>query len=136
MFALEDLQDLGEILVRRGRWPARLAEITDFLEDEMARALPDLARAEARRVACRQTVRFIAEFAGTRPYIPKADLLQRAYRDLKIWSEHDGTVDGPRGIRVLGAKYGLSEVAVWSVLKQQRELHRRPLPGDPCPSEP
>jgi Mor family transcriptional regulator len=130
MFETEDLQAIGEQLDRSGRWPAQLAEITDFLEDELARALPDLAPAEARCTACRQTIRFITEFGGTRPYIAKPDLFQRAFRDLKIWSEHDGTVDGPNGIRALAAKYNLSEVAVWRVLKQQRELHRQPFEDD------
>lgn len=137
MSETEDLPVLAEQLAEDlGRWPTQLAEMTEIIQDELARALPDLSPAEARRTACRQVCRFIGEYGGTRPYIPKHDAIRRALRDLSIWSEHDGTVDGEHGIRALGAKHGLSEVAVWAVLRQQRKLNRRPLPGDPCPSEP
>lgn len=137
MSETEDLPVLAEQLADDlGRWPTQLAEMTEIIQDELARALPDLPDEVIRRAACRQICRFIGEYGGTRPYIPKDDAIRRALRDLSIWSEHDGTVDGEHGIRALGAKHGLSEVAVWAVLRQQRKLHRQPLPGDPCPSEP
>lgn len=105
-------------------WPRQLAEMTDLMLDELAHALPDLPAETIRQAAMRQICRFIAEYGGTRPYIPKDDAIRRALRDLAIWGEHDGTVDGPHGIRALTRKHNLSEVAIWSILRHQRLLHR------------
>lgn len=113
-----------------GRWPAQLAEMTDILQDELTLALPDLNADAVRIAAMRQIVRFCTEYGGTRPYIPKDDAIRRALRDLEIWARHDGTVEGPSGIRALGKRHNLSEVAVWSILREQRRLHIRRVQGD------
>lgn len=127
----DDLPAAAEQLAEDlGRWPTQLAEMTEIIQDELARALPELPDEVIRRAACRQICRFIGEYGGTRPYIPKDDAIRRALRDLSIWGEHDGTVDGPHGIRALGRKHNLSEVAVWSVLREQRKLHVKRVQAD------
>lgn len=112
-----------------GRWPAQLAEMTDILQDELAQALPDLPPRLIRQAACRQMCRLAVEFGGTNTYIPKGDAIARVLRNLALWGEFDGTVDGPRGVRALARQHGLSEISVWRVLSEQRRRHRARVQG-------
>lgn len=110
-----------------GRWPAQLTEMTALLQAELEQG--GLGEPDARRLACRQICRFVDEYGGSHPYIPKGDAIRRALRDLRIWGEHDGTVDGPRGIRALSREYRLSEVTVYAILRAQRRLHVQRVQG-------
>lgn len=105
------------------RWPARLAEILELFEDEIRRHLatsqPPL---NPRHLAAGIVTRFVTEHGGSNTYIPKGDALNRLLRNMRIYAEHDGSVDGPNGIRALGRRHGLSEIATWSVIKSERAL--------------
>lgn len=122
----DDLADAVEQLADTpGRWPAQLVGMTDLVLDEVQAILPRLDPPEARRLAYRIVARFSREYGGDHLYVPKPDALVRVLRDLALWAEHDGTVDGPKGINALARRHGLSSIRVWSILKAQRELHRR-----------
>ena len=103
------------------RWPSQLAEMTDLV----AVALAVLPAPEARRLAAHVIVSLCRAYGGGSVYIPKPDAIERALRDLTLWAEHDGTVDGPHGIRVLARRYKLSEQRVWNLLKVEHERHLR-----------
>lgn len=104
------------------RWPERLATLTDLVTDALAGSV---GAAEARRLGCAVVTRLAREFGGSMWYVPKVDALERTLRNLEIWAAHDGTVDGPRGIRALARHYRLSDQQVWAVLRSERALHRR-----------
>jgi len=117
------------------RWPAQLAALTGYLRAEAEAA--GLDPALARRLACRQAARWAHEYGGGLFYVPKPDSLERALRDLAIWADHDGTVEGANGIRRLARRYKLSEKQIYLILATQRELNRRRQPlGAPPPSGP
>lgn len=113
-----------EQLDKAGRWPKQFAEMTDIITDELAEVFPSLEPDEIRRAGVRCIYRFAREFGGSNAYMPKLDVLERTLRDLKIWSEHDGTADGPNGIYALSKRYSLSSQAIWAILRKQRALHR------------
>jgi len=112
------------------RWPRQMAEITDLLVDELMRAPSRLPPADARRLGGRLMARIATEFGGGYFYLPKADALERMLRDARLWAEFDGTVDGPRGVRVLARREGLTTIHVYRILATQRQLHLRRVQGD------
>lgn len=121
-------------------WPERIAALVDLVLDEIQQVDARLPPALARHLASRTVVRLIREHGGTMWYIPQPGSLERVLRNLTIWAEHDGTTDGPHGVRALARRYRLSDASVWAILKVEREHHRRrvqpELPGlcpDPGP---
>ena len=105
------------------RWPRQLAVLTDCCLATLTKTLPDLDPARARQVAFALIERITSHYGGSTWYIPKSDAIDRARRNLALWAEYDGTVDGPRGIRALARRHHLTEVAVWGILREQRQLH-------------
>lgn len=131
-----DLPAAAETLADElGRWPERLAEISDWLIDEITAAQVGLAAPVARRLAVRLTTRLAQELGGQQWYWPMITRIERLLRDQSIWAEHDGTVAGPHGIEALARRHGVSTVHIWAVLRRERARHRRrvqpELPGIP-----
>ena len=111
------MNDLARI-ASPDRWPQQLADLTDLVLAEIG------TDAQARLLACRIVTRITQEYGGTSLYVPKSDAIDRALRNLSIWAAHDGTVDGPRGIRSLAKSHKMSANAIWDILRQERALHR------------
>jgi Mor family transcriptional regulator len=105
------------------RWPRQLADLTDLVADEISAAQVTDPGA-TRRLACSIVTRICREYGGGSLYVPKTDAIERALRNLEIWAAHDGTTEGPRGIRALAKRYGMSANAIWDILRQERALHR------------
>ena len=117
------------------RWSARMAEMIDLVVDEVrASALLTLPQ-EQRALAVRVVTRLCQEYGGGQEYWPKPDRIARALRDARIWAEHDGTTEGPRGVYALAKRHRLTAAQVWAILRAQRALHLRrvqpALPGMP-----
>lgn len=106
-------------------WSERLGDLLAYSADEIHRALPEIDAGDVRRVAYRVTARLCREIGGSRYYWPKSDEIERALRNLAIWSAHDGTANGPRGVRALARQYKLSDNQVWNILREQRRRHQR-----------
>lgn len=109
---------------QRGRFPEQMAQIMGYCLDELRAGLPRAAPAELRAVALACTLRLCREMGGTRYYWPRGESFERAARDMGIYAEHDGTVDGPHGVRALARKHGLTDNRVWQILSDQLALHR------------
>ena len=75
-------------------------------------------------------VGFAGMMGGRMYYIPKAANLERAKRDLAIWTAHDGTRTGPMGVQALAQRHGLSEIHVYRILSRQWEMRRRQGQGE------
>jgi len=118
----DDLPAAAEA-VSAERWPTQMAELADFAADELIRA--GLSQPEARRLGGRVAVRLCQEVGGARYYWPMGTAMERAVRDLLLWADHDGTVNGPRGVMVLSRQYRMSEIQVRRILAAQRALHQR-----------
>lgn len=129
--ALDDYLAAAAVLaIDPAAWPRELADLTDYLADELTHALPGHPApapdpAAARALAGRLVARLGREYGGTTLYLPKGLALERSLRDLRIWSDYDGTVDGPHGIEALARREGLSTIYVYRVLATQREAQRR-----------
>lgn len=112
--ALEHMKD-PEI---RGKWPKALADLVEVIEASMIRAgdAPELAQRRAFVI-----VRALSHYAGGRQlYIPRGDTLERALRDRQIWGKYTG-----KNIEDLAAEFGLTTITVYSVIAEQRVLHRK-----------
>lgn len=107
-----------------GRWPVQLAELTDLIADALVVG-GGVPAHEARRQGAHVVTRVCREYGGTSLYIPKSDAIERALRDLALWAEHDGTVDGARGITALARRHRLTEQRVWQIISAERERHWR-----------
>ncbi|WIX31229.1 Mor transcription activator family protein [Salinicola sp. JS01] len=102
----------------RNRWPQALSDMIAVIEAANLRAGddPDTARRRAYRA-----VRALAHFAGGRQlYVPQGRNLDRALRDREIFARYTGD-----NVPELAKHYALSEMYVYSILSEQRELHRR-----------
>ena len=124
-----DLPSAAATLAEREQWPDRIAEMVDWCVDECQRSGLLPAPADRRELAVRIVTRLCDEIGGSQHYWPKSDAIRRALRDTRIWAEHDGTRDGPRGISALARRHGLSENQVWNILRAQRALHVRRVQG-------
>lgn len=112
--ALEHMQS-PEI---RAKWPKALADLVSVIEAAHLRA------GDAPEVAQRRafvTVRALSNYAGGRQlYMPKGDVLERALRDREIWGKYTG-----RNIDDLAESFDLTVVQVYSIIAEQRALHRQ-----------
>lgn len=102
----------------RAKWPAALTNLVDVIEAAHLRAGDDQDAARARAFI---TVRAMSNYAGGRQlYMPKGDVLERALRDREIWERHTGN-----NVEDLADAYSLTTVQVYSILAEQRSLHRQ-----------
>ena len=102
----------------RAKWPKALANLVDVVEAAHRRAGDDKDLARDRAFI---TVRALSRYAGGRQlYMPKGDVLERALRDREIWERHRGN-----NVDDLAEAYGLTVVQVYSILAEQRALHRQ-----------
>lgn len=104
------------------RLPAQVREIADYCADELGQA--GLSQADSRRLGVRIAARLSQALGGASFYWKKGDELARTIRDLKIWSEHDGTTDGPNGIKALARRHGITDVLVWHIIRRERARAR------------
>lgn len=112
--ALEHMQS-PEI---RAKWPKALADLVSVIEAAHLRAgdVPDVAQRRAF-----VTVRALSNYAGGRQlYMPKGDVLERALRDREIWGKYKGN-----NIDDLAEAFDLTVVQVYSIIAEQRALHRQ-----------
>lgn len=101
-------------------WPAILDELTDYFLDELQRAAPELGEAKHRLLAMRLVTRFVSEYGGSRPYIPKDDQIRRALVRLRVWSEYDGR---PETIQTLARRYKITDVCVYGYIRRERKRY-------------
>lgn len=102
----------------RAKWPKALANLVDVVEAAHRRAGDDQELARDRAFI---TMRALSLYAGGRQlYMPKGDVLERALRDREIWERHRGN-----NVDDLAEAYGLTVVQVYSILAEQRALHRQ-----------
>jgi Mor family transcriptional regulator len=111
--ALEHMQS-PEI---RAKWPKALVDLVSVIEAAHLRA------GDAPEVAQRRafvTVRALSNYAGGRQlYMPKGDVLERALRDREIWGKYKGN-----NIDDLAETFDLTVVQIYSIIAEQRTLHR------------
>lgn len=123
---LMDAIDAGEITLDGdcdaesgpGRWRGKAIEVVDILADELARGPLAASDANLRLEAVRLVARLAHHFGPTNLYLFSPRHLERELRDLRIRAEHDGTVDGLRGIDALSRQYCLSPAQIYAILRR------------------
>lgn len=100
-------------------WPYRLTEMVEVMAAAALRQGMAADQAEALRLAHWAVLVVADHFGGRQTYLPRGDSLRRALRDNHIWHEFNG-----RNVDELGSKYKMSAVRIYSILAEQRALHR------------
>jgi len=101
----------------KAKWPKALADLCDVLECELSREGVGEPAIRARKLAL-----VLAHYLGGRAYyLPTGDHLKAALRDREIFERW---FKGEQ-IEALAAHYRLSHPQLYSVLAEQRKLHRR-----------
>lgn len=97
------------------RWAPMLASMVAVLENTYGRL--GLEKEQAAKLAT-AGVLAQAEYVGGRMfYLPRGDRLRRALRDAEIFHRANG-----RNIQILAAEFGITDIQVYRICKQQRNL--------------
>lgn len=98
-------------------WPKFLMELVAVMASELKRMGEDEQSAEmkARRLVAHQA----NHLGGRMIYLPVADRLKHAYRNMDIYSKYDGG-----NSRALSEEYKLTQQRICSIIKEQHELHQ------------
>ncbi|MCL1550481.1 Mor transcription activator family protein [Xanthomonas nasturtii] len=110
------LIERGTVDVPEDRWAPMLASMVAVLESTYRRL--GLGDAQAAKLAT-AGVLAQAEYAGGRMlYLPRGDRLRKALRDAEIYHR------ARRGnIRQLADEYGLTDIHIYRICREQKELH-------------
>ncbi|WIX34938.1 Mor transcription activator family protein [Salinicola sp. JS01] len=114
--ALEHMAD-PEII---SKWPQKLTDLLHVVEQRFRDAGAD--EQQARYIAF-QVVRVLSTHHGGQTfYLPRGKRLETALRDREIFETFSGT----RGsVSELARRHQLSEMHVYAIIAEQRDLHRR-----------
>ncbi len=103
-------------------WAPALAAMVAVLNDTYQRmGLPD---DEAARMATAGVLALAEYFGGRMFYLPRGERLRNALRNAEIYHR------ARRGnIRILADEYGLTDIHVYRICREQRELHLAKVQG-------
>ena len=100
----------------KDKWPALIVEIIDLLKT--ARVSQGATEDQAKSEALDLTELLCKTFGGMQVYLPKGRQLEVAVRNKKIWNDFTGD-----NVPNLTIKYDLTQVRIYEILKEQRQLH-------------
>jgi Mor family transcriptional regulator len=103
----------------RARWPRDLVNQYDVV---LSAIKTELDEPSARRVALRIIESLSNYHGGRQYYLPRGDKLRAALRDKQIWDNFDGK---PETVNSLCKEYDLTPQMIYTILRQQRALHRK-----------
>lgn len=109
-------------VINADRWPQQLQDMTGTVLVAVTACDPDMTPDRARLLSVAAVCAIATEYGGSLLYIPKNDAIRKAVRDLRMWSEYDGTTTGPNSINALAKRYKISNQTVWAILRKQRQL--------------
>ena len=102
------------------RAESTLTEMAELIASELG----NHGIASPGELAGKVVVALAKSLGGCQFYLPKGAALDRHLRDVQIRASHDGTVDGPRGVKALAKRHNLSELAVYRILSKGRNTNR------------
>lgn len=115
---LDHLDDIPEETKRK--WPKDLAALLDIFEAALKRQ--GLDDAQAKRLAHSLLAEQAMYCGGRHIYIPKADRLKAAIRDIELFLDwHDRSMSPDE----LHQKYKISRNHVYRIIREQRAFHVR-----------
>jgi len=100
----------------KDKWPHLVAEMIDLLK--ATRLLQGAEESKAKQEALEITERICKTFGGMQIYVPKGHQLEMAVRNNKIWNDFTGS-----NVEALMHKYDLTQVRIYEIIKEQRQLH-------------
>lgn len=102
---------------RKMKWPGGMRELLDIIEDTLKRQ--GYQKEECSKIAA-TVVRAMSYMAGGRGfYLPKGNSIDVALKHLNIFEDYTGD-----NVTELARKYRLSEVQIYSILRQYREANQ------------
>lgn len=113
---LDDLPQDDEAV--KHAWPKLLVELVDVFASELERMgePDDEALKKARRLVAHQA----NHFGGRMIYLPNAERLKLALRDMDIYAQYKGG-----NSRELAERFELTQQQICSIVKVQHGLHRK-----------
>ena len=100
------------------KWPETLATLIALFDLEGRRQ--GLDEAQAKKVSHAMVYTFATYCGGRYAYVPKADALDKAIRDVRLYKDwHDNNAE----IDTLAVKYKLTAKQVYKVINDQRKYH-------------
>lgn len=100
----------------KDKWPHLVAEMIDLLK--AVRESQGATELQAKKEALEITERICKTFGGMQMYVPKGHQLEMAVRNNRIWNDFTGS-----NVEQLMHKYDLTQVRIYKILKEQRQLH-------------
>ncbi len=117
-----DLVERGVEDLPADRWPPVLAAMVAVLDSTYRRLGLDVD--QAARLAT-SGVLAQAEYMGGRMfYLPRGERLRTALRDAEIFHRANG-----RNIQLLATEFGITDIQVYRICKQQKKLHLAKVQG-------
>lgn len=117
-----ELIERGTLDVPEDRWAPMLAAMVAVLESTYRRL--GLGDAQAAKLATAGVLAQAAYAGGRMLYLPRGDRLRKALRDAEIYHR------ARRGnIRQLADEYGLTDIHVYRICREQKELHLSKVQG-------
>ncbi len=108
---------------RERNWAPLLADLVGVIESALRRCGAPKEQALSHAGSC---VLAVAEFLGGRMvYLPRGHRLKVAIRDEEIFRRFAGN-----NVKELAEEFGLTDIHIYSILRRQRALNRRPLSGE------
>lgn len=101
---------------QKNHWPLALVELIDVLK--FSRIKSGENKTEAEKQSIELALDISGHFGGSQFYLPKPNHLEKFVRDIKLFGEFNGN-----NIKELARKYSLTEVQVYSIIREQRQLH-------------
>ena len=103
------------------KWPERLADFHDLMEDYFNKSLKLDDKASHKHAD--QLTSLVAQYFGGRPfYMPKGKSLTRSLRDIEIYKKYTG-----RNQEELAEEYDISTAQIYAIISKQRKLRQRKL---------
>lgn len=106
----------------RVQWPEALT----FMAEHVEHALIELGyqKMQAVRLANVVLTRLAFGCGGRTFYLPRGDALKKQMRDREIWHQFDG-----RNVDALARHYKLTQMQIYTILKEQRALNANKYQG-------
>lgn len=114
--------NLGEAEIK-DKWPKMLVDYIDVVAAKFVR--DGMAKDDALHLATGAVTAICEAFGGQTHYLPRGDSVKRAIRDKRVWEDFNG-----RNVHELVRKYRLSEMKIYTILKEQKHLHAKQLHSD------
>ena len=107
----------NDVLHQKNYWPGDLVELAEVIRSQLRRDGVDDESIYRQMDRVLLAMSFLC--GGRNYYLPKGDRIKNALRDKQVYDAFNG-----HNVRELSSRFKLSEVKIYNVIREQRQLHR------------